>query len=215
MSSGSTNLVYVASFVLHVGGGLALGAIKVRQPPEATVVEIHDVARPPPKPPEPPPEPVVEQAPTPRPSAPVPEAAPVAAAPDFGLVMSSGVGGPGGMAVPVAAPAPAPKQVAKKLAPKAETAGCADGEENKAKALSMPRPAYTDDARTAAIEGKVRVELTIDAEGRVTNASVLSGLGHGLDEAALSAVREAKFSPATRCGKGVPSTFVVSVRFAL
>jgi protein TonB len=79
----------------------------------------------------------------------------------------------------------------------------------------MPRPAYTDEARAAAIEGKVRVELTIDENGQVTNANVLAGLGHGLDDAALAAVRGAKFSPATRCGKGVASTFVVAVRFAL
>jgi protein TonB len=44
---------------------------------------------------------------------------------------------------------------------------------------------------------------------------VVEGLGHGLDEAAVAALRGAKFNPATHCGQPVSSTFVVSVRFAL
>ena len=217
MSLSSTNLVYAVSLVAHIGGGLALSAIRVKPPPEVIAVEIHDVAKPPPKPEPPPPEPVVEQkAARPKPAAAEKAPAPAPAAPEFGLVLSSGIDGPGGMAVPVGpAPEPVQKQVAKKLAPKPETGGCADGEETKAKALSMPRPAYTDEARAAAIEGKVRVELTIDETGAVTNATIKEGLGHGLDDAALAAVRGAKFSPATRCGKSVASTFVVAVRFAL
>jgi protein TonB len=79
----------------------------------------------------------------------------------------------------------------------------------------MPHPAYTDDARAASIAGKVRVQLTIDPAGQVSVASVLEGLGHGLDEAAVAALRQASFNPATKCGKPVASTFVVAVRFAL
>ena len=79
----------------------------------------------------------------------------------------------------------------------------------------MPHPAYTEDARAAGVEGKVRVEIAVDASGAVSSARVLEGLGHGLDEAALDAVRGATFTPAARCGSPVGSTFTLSVRFAL
>jgi protein TonB len=85
----------------------------------------------------------------------------------------------------------------------------------KAKAESVPRPVYSEAAKDAQIEGKVRVELTIDPSGAIAEAKVLAGLGHGLDEAAVASLRQATFHPATRCGAPVSSTFVVSVRFAL
>ena len=81
--------------------------------------------------------------------------------------------------------------------------------------VDMPEPEYPDAAREANIEGRVRVELTLDATGRVTGARVLQGLGHGLDEAALDAARGARFEPATRCGRAVATTFTLGVRFTL
>lgn len=215
----SVKVVYLISVMLHVTGGVALAAIHVA--PKAEIVEVDIVVPDRPKPPKPPPPPepeVVETArPAPTPKAappPVAAAAPVAA-PDFGLVLGA-ADGPGGIAVAVAKASEPVRTQAKTLSatkPKVD-ATCAE-EVVKAKASSMPRPAYTDEARVAAIEGKVRVQLTLDAEGKVTEASVLEGLGHGLDEAALEAVRGAVFVPATSCGKGVPSTFTVGVRFAL
>lgn len=60
----------------------------------------------------------------------------------------------------------------------------------------------------------MRVEVSVDAQGVVTSARILSGLGHGLDEAALRAAQTAKFSPALRCGKPTAATFVIGMRFA-
>lgn len=77
------------------------------------------------------------------------------------------------------------------------------------------RPEYTNEARTAEVEGRVRLELQIDEFGSVKEARVLSGLGHGLDEQAMMAARKMQFRPATHCGKRVPSTFVLAMRFAL
>lgn len=96
----------------------------------------------------------------------------------------------------------------------APAGGCAEAEV-RPKATHMPHPTYTEEARAAGVEGKVRIELTVDAAGAVTEAKVLSPLGHGLDENALATVKEARFTPATRCGKPVPSTFTLSVRFTL
>jgi protein TonB len=225
--------LYALSAALHLGGGAWLSAIEIRRPPEPVVVEMRTVEKPrpvkvAPPPPEPPkpelaPKPSPPKlAPSPPKAAPAPpkSAAPAAAVHDFGLALTGGPGGPGGIAVPVGGgPAPAaPKvqQAAKTLTAAAQpaAAGC-DEADTKAKPTHMPQPAYTDEARAAQVEGKVRVELSIDATGKVVKAAVVSSLGHGLDEAALTAVRAASFSPATRCGEPVPSTFVIAVRFAL
>lgn len=90
---------------------------------------------------------------------------------------------------------------------------CSDSA-TKPKPLSVPQPVYTDAARAAGIEGKVRVELTVDETGRVVDVKVIQGLGHGLDEAALSAARGASFSPAQRCGRPVRATFNIAMRFS-
>jgi periplasmic protein TonB len=67
----------------------------------------------------------------------------------------------------------------------------------------------------AGIEGKVRVQLTVDETGRVVDVKLLQGLGYGLDEAALAAARQAEFEPAVRCGKAARATFNISMRFTL
>ena len=85
---------------------------------------------------------------------------------------------------------------------------------SKPRPREMQKPEYTQEARTAGIEGKVRVELTVSAEGVVREVKVLESLGHGLDEAAVAAVRAASFEPALHCGKPVEATFVVSIRFS-
>ena len=56
-------------------------------------------------------------------------------------------------------------------------------------------PEYTEEARAAAIEGKVRVEITVDASGAIRSVKVLEGLGHGLDEAAYA---RSKVRPSSR-----------------
>lgn len=216
----ASQLVYIFSIGLHVVGGVALAWINVPKPKELEVIEMQTVELPkpekPPEPAKPPPE-VAEKPTAPRPAAPPPMAAAPEAPPDFGFALSA-ADGPGGVAVAAgAAPVAAPvRQATKKLsaiAPEAASA-CAEAE-TRPKATSMPRPTYTEDARVAAVEGKVRVELTVDETGKVTAARVLEGLGHGLDEAAVDAVRGASFSPATRCGKPVAATFTVAIRFAL
>jgi protein TonB len=85
----------------------------------------------------------------------------------------------------------------------------------KARPERLVRPAYTPDARSAQVEGRVRLELTVDEYGVVTDARILSGLGHGLDEQALQAARRMSFKPASRCGKAVSAPFVLSMRFVL
>jgi protein TonB len=74
-------------------------------------------------------------------------------------------------------------------------------------------PKYTMQARQAEIEGVVRIEVTVDETGRVLSARVLSGLGYGLDEAAVEAAKASVFEPATRCGRRIVGTVVLPFRF--
>ncbi len=139
--------------------------------------------------------------------------------------MTGGVG-LGGIAVPVGESLGAPKDKepvkrvaqAKSLIEPAKKQlaedACAEAA-SKPKPTQMGRPEYTEEARAASIEGKVRVEITVDASGAIRSVKVLEGLGHGLDEAAVRAVEGATFEPALLCGKPVESTFTVSIRFTL
>lgn len=62
--------------------------------------------------------------------------------------------------------------------------------------LRMVEPKYPPDARTLGIEGSVTVELLIDEQGLVAQASVLDRLGPvSFEDAALEAVRQFVFQP--------------------
>jgi protein TonB len=228
-------VVYGASLAVHLGlaGGMLAVKAKPRQERVAIVVreikkpaaKVAETPKPPPEAPEPSkaaPKKVAMRAPKTAPAPAAPSAAPAssaAAVPEyFGLTMGGGSSGDG-MAVPAARPA-AEKEEVRRARPKvlaaaaAESDGCAE-EAVKPKPINIVQPAYNDEARAAAIEGKVRVELTVDADGAVTNARVIAGLGHGLDESALEAARASTFEPGTRCGKAAVATFTIGMRFSL
>ena len=137
------------------------------------------------------------------------------ALPDFGLSLSNGSGG--GLAVPASRPAAElpVAHVTKTLthAARAQVADC-DDPPAKPKLVSRPNPLYTDQARAAGIAGRVRVEITVDEQGRVTAVRVLQGLGYGLDESAIAAARGMTFEPAVRCGKPSSATFKVGFNFS-
>ena len=58
----------------------------------------------------------------------------------------------------------------------------------------------------------MRVQVTVDESGHVINARVISGLGYGLDEAALAAAKATPFEAATQCGQA-PSSAPPSLPF--
>jgi TonB family protein len=82
-----------------------------------------------------------------------------------------------------------------------------------AEILFKPRPAYTDEARRLQIEGEVLLEILFGASGEARVLRMLRGLGHGLDENAISAAREIRFRPARRGGADVDSSAVVHIVF--
>lgn len=77
------------------------------------------------------------------------------------------------------------------------------------------RPEHTPEARRAGIQGVVIVQAVIDREGCVNDPKVLKGLPHGLDDAALGAVRWWVFEPATLEGEAVSVYYNTTVSFRL
>jgi TonB family protein len=78
-----------------------------------------------------------------------------------------------------------------------------------------PAPDYTDEARSARIEGTVSLELEFTAAGVVRVLRVVRGLGHGLDEAAQRAALRIRFKPAQSDGFPVDSRATVHITFRL
>lgn len=76
-------------------------------------------------------------------------------------------------------------------------------------------PEYSEEARRAKIQGTVMLRIEIDERGQVRNVSITHGLGLGLDERAIDAVRNWKFRPASRNGKPAVSSALVEVNFRL
>ena len=77
------------------------------------------------------------------------------------------------------------------------------------------RPDYSEDARRRGIEGDVVLEIVVRADGGVGDVKVLHGLGGGLDQRAIDAVRQWRFSPARRFGTPVDVMVEVAVEFKL
>jgi TonB family protein len=78
-----------------------------------------------------------------------------------------------------------------------------------------PTPEYTDEARSARIEGTVSLELEFTATGDIRVLRLMRGLGHGLDEAAERAARRIRFKPAQSDGRAVDSRATVHITFRL
>lgn len=74
---------------------------------------------------------------------------------------------------------------------------------------------YPEIAKRAGVEGKVYVLAFVNEQGEVTKAEIIKGLGAGLDEAALSAVKQTKFKPGKQRGKPVKVQVSIPIVFKL
>ncbi|HYL65078.1 MAG TPA: energy transducer TonB [Candidatus Methylomirabilis sp.] len=81
--------------------------------------------------------------------------------------------------------------------------------------LDKPRPEYTAEGRTLKLEGDVVIDVVFLANGTIQVNRVMSGLGHGLDEAAVRAAQQIKFKPAKRDGQPVDYPARVRIEFRL
>jgi TonB family protein len=74
---------------------------------------------------------------------------------------------------------------------------------------------YTDEGRRRNITGDVVLEIVVRRDGSVGDVHVLQGLGAGLDQRAIDAVRQWRFDPAHRKGTAVDVIVEVAVEFNL
>lgn len=77
------------------------------------------------------------------------------------------------------------------------------------------KPVYTGEALRREIEGDVVLEVVVLADGAVGAIRVVRSLGHGLDETAVTAMRQWRFNPARRQGVAVDVVVEVAMEFRL
>ncbi|MEZ5287048.1 MAG: energy transducer TonB [Vicinamibacterales bacterium] len=81
--------------------------------------------------------------------------------------------------------------------------------------LREVRAEYSDAARRANLEGEVELEIVVRRDGTVGDIKVLRGLGMDLNDRAMRAVRQWRFSPARLKGTPVDVVVEVAVEFRL
>lgn len=87
------------------------------------------------------------------------------------------------------------------------------GEMTRPEIIHQVEPVYTKVAFRARVEGTSILQLVIDEEGNVIHARILRGLPLGLDKAAIEAVEQWRFKPATLEGRPVKVAYNVQVTF--
>lgn len=83
--------------------------------------------------------------------------------------------------------------------------------------LREVKPNYTSDAMRAKIQGTVLIECVVNTNGEVTDVKILNSLDptFGLDQEAIKAAKQWRFSPGTRLGEPVPVVVSIELSFTL
>jgi len=81
--------------------------------------------------------------------------------------------------------------------------------------VRFTRPQYTDEARRLEMEGAVTIQAEFDIDGNFKVLRIVKGLGHGLDESALAALKNWRFTPAYRNGQRVSVVTFIDVKFII
>ena len=81
-----------------------------------------------------------------------------------------------------------------------------------AKATSLPKPVFPEEARRVRVSGRVTVRVVIDENGRVISAQATDG-PLPLREAAEQAARKATFAPTVQDGVTVKITGLLTYDF--
>ncbi len=124
------------------------------------------------------------------------------------------------MTAPELPPVPDEPQKPKEERPQAAPSPAAAPRQAKIDAPPKPRrairPDYPKGARQRGEQGNVVLEIRVGAEGAVDGVEVVSSCGFPeLDEAAVRAAKEARFTPAKAGGSPVASTARLSLLFRL
>ena len=88
------------------------------------------------------------------------------------------------------------------------------GDVKQAKLIASVPPSYPVLAKNQHVSGDVRIDALIDANGRVTTMKIVSGPTL-LHQAAMDALRQWKYQPATLNGNAVPMHLTVTIQFRL
>jgi TonB family protein len=85
------------------------------------------------------------------------------------------------------------------------------------KLLREVKPEYTSDAMRAKVQGVVLLECVVSTNGSVEQIKVIRSLDQtfGLDDQAIKAARQWRFSPGTRLGEAVPVLVTIELSFVL
>jgi len=190
------------------GGGGGGGGLQIPRPPpraerQAPTVKKTSSPVPPPRPYRPPPRPVTREVVTPPPPRPTPLPVQAPVVPDPGDAQD-GIGEGDGSGIGAGS-----------------GGGTGGGPFRPGSGIEPPqllrevRPVYTDEARRRAIEGDVVMEIVVRRDGTVGDVRVLRTLGSGLEQRAITAVRQWTFAPARRLGSAVDVVVEVAVGFTL
>lgn len=85
--------------------------------------------------------------------------------------------------------------------------------DQKPRAVYQEQPRIPSAARRQNLNGKVEVEFTVDAQGRVQNPRVVSSFNPLLNEPVIDAIKKWRFEPGTRGGKKVATKTKMPFRF--
>jgi hypothetical protein len=80
---------------------------------------------------------------------------------------------------------------------------------------NVEKPEYTKEMLDAHVEGVVKAELLIDADGLVKEVKILTDLGYGTADIARSVFMKMEFEPARRGTEPVAVWFSYSIRFEI
>jgi len=86
------------------------------------------------------------------------------------------------------------------------------------KLQSPVKPVYPPASLEAGIQGSVLLEVEVLPTGRVGDVKVVKSVqpgSDGIDEAAVTALRSARFSPARKAGYPVQTAIQISVKFKI
>lgn len=186
---------------LHGAVALALLAADLRAPaaelePPVLVELVQMAPPPPPEPPPVPPQPVAKAVVKAAKAVPTP-------LPAFAPAVAPSPGPAQPSAAPAAVPAPALEET---LLPPVHDAAY----------LSNPKPAYPSLAQKRGWEGVVVVLVAVDEDGRPQDVAVKASSGYAvLDQCALAAVRQWRFAPARRGSRAVAANVEIPIRFGL
>jgi TonB family protein len=81
--------------------------------------------------------------------------------------------------------------------------------------LYKVEPEYSEEARSAKYSGTVLLGMVVDVDGVAKDIDIVKGLGLGLDEKAVEAIRKWKFRPGEKDGLPVPVRATIEVNFKL